>query len=854
MNGRDTPNLISTRVPSRCQENASFIIDLDALDSREDVYCDDNGVWLSTGGKSKLFTIERGPGNKVLNLTKVTHCEDPGSADVTVCRRTYRCKSCPTYHRTIVSVVYGKEIQQWFPLVLLTYYYDGRQMKFEVQSHGHRKKNKLAHVRTKKSTKDLMTENLKQQGTKRALFQTVQQAGGVCGAESQGSLPRNVRQAIHLKYKESRKVPSASKDPLASVLELQKSTFPGFIRDVTCNDLPTVTLFTDRQMDNLIKFCCHSRPGWVSELGVDVTFQLGPFYLLVTTFRNTLLEAKRSSNAPAFPGPMMICMTKEECTYLSFVHRLLREVPGLSSYLHATGTDDETGLRNALAAGFHGAHPLLCYIHSERNVKEKARQLGLSQHVTSRICKDVYVKSGLIWSDSYEEFNTRLQSVREEWDAMETSERVGSPKFSEYFDRNKVEDIQNCTAKYVMKGLGLGEEPYHQNVPESMNEMMKSWTSFVPQEMDSFIISLFDFVESFDYEEEMAWFGMSEKWQVKDDYRRYMPTIQYSGMSPDERTKEMKRIRNLRPDSKTYKACRDFKFTANSKQSTSGNTSHLSSIATTVNDEPTLSSLLPHFSKEEASSMVEKAKVIIHNNAIRRGFQSGTFLVDSGSQLPHRVSCLKSGKVSCPCTHYTRNNMCQHSMAVAIHTNCFDKMVSQYSGRNLTRVATSTTRTNVGSKAPPSRKHKASVDTPPSQIRNVEHDEQQLTSEAVNDTTIVIRKAPKPSVPPPTAPLVLKEITGGIRKCAGCCKPLATSIPGYNAEQDQTLCFGRFEAYSFWNKADGSYKVATSTRHYHLNPVCTKVQDAVVKIDLGSVVPDVHLRALIAERFNYHLP
>ena len=31
-------------------------------------------------------------------------------------------------------------------------------------------------------------------------------------------------------------------DPLAGVLELQKSTFPGFICDVTCNDLPTVML------------------------------------------------------------------------------------------------------------------------------------------------------------------------------------------------------------------------------------------------------------------------------------------------------------------------------------------------------------------------------------------------------------------------------------------------------------------------------------------------------------------------------------------------------------------------------------------------------------------------------------
>lgn len=132
------------------------------------------------------------------------------------------------------------------------------------------------------------------------------QAGGVCGADSQRSLPRNVRQAAHIKKKASQKDPSVHKDPLASILELQKSTFPGFIRGVTCNDLPTVTLFTDRQIDNLIKFCCHARPGWVSELGVDVTFQLGPFYLLVTTFRNTMLEAKRSLNAPAFPGPLMI--------------------------------------------------------------------------------------------------------------------------------------------------------------------------------------------------------------------------------------------------------------------------------------------------------------------------------------------------------------------------------------------------------------------------------------------------------------------------------------------------------------------------------------------------------------------
>ena len=108
-----------------------------------------------------------------------------------------------------------------------------------------------------------------------------------------------------------------------------------------------------------MKFCCHDRVNEVSELGVDVTFQLGPFYVLVTSFKNTVLR-----------GPVMICMTRDESTYLSFIHCLICEKPGLSEFIHATGTDDEHALRNALAAGFRNAAPLLCYIHSQRNIKE----------------------------------------------------------------------------------------------------------------------------------------------------------------------------------------------------------------------------------------------------------------------------------------------------------------------------------------------------------------------------------------------------------------------------------------------------------------------------------------------------
>ena len=50
-----------------------------------------------------------------------------------------------------------------------------------------------------------------------------------------------------------------------------------------------MTLYTDRQIDNIVVFCCHENTGLVSELGLDITFLLGLCYVLVSTYGNTLL-------------------------------------------------------------------------------------------------------------------------------------------------------------------------------------------------------------------------------------------------------------------------------------------------------------------------------------------------------------------------------------------------------------------------------------------------------------------------------------------------------------------------------------------------------------------------------------
>ena len=96
-----------------------------------------------------------------------------------------------------------------------------------------------------------------------------------------------------------------------------------------------------------------------------------------------------------------------------------------------------------------------------------------------------------------------------------------------------------------------------------------------------------------------------------------------------------------------------------------------------------------------------------------------------------------------------------------------------------------------------------------------------LCAQALNSTTVLIKKAVRPENPPPGDPLIIKCISGNIRKCAGCLKPLSSEVQGFWVE-DVRFCCGRYEAYYYWNKGCNSYQVASGTIHYHINPVCTK--------------------------------
>jgi len=68
----------------------------------------------------------------------------------------------------------------------------------------------------------------------------------------------------------------------------------------------------------------------------------------------------------------------------------------------------------------------------------------------------------------------------------------------------KKQDKKRKICQFAADALGVGDGPYSQNTPESINDLIKDWNNFMAQEMDKLVLSLSDVIQSFNEEEELA--------------------------------------------------------------------------------------------------------------------------------------------------------------------------------------------------------------------------------------------------------------------------------------------------------------------------------------------------------------
>lgn len=96
-----------------------------------------------TGARLKFFTVNK-EGSKAVRIEKQGTEQE---ADIAIRTRSYIYKSWTSFKRTIIE--YGREIEKWFPVVLLSYHFEGAPQRFHPQIHANQKEwSSFPYVRT----------------------------------------------------------------------------------------------------------------------------------------------------------------------------------------------------------------------------------------------------------------------------------------------------------------------------------------------------------------------------------------------------------------------------------------------------------------------------------------------------------------------------------------------------------------------------------------------------------------------------------------------------------------------------------------------------------------------------------
>ena len=114
------------------------------------------------------------------------------------------------------------------------------------------------------------------------------------------------------------------------------------------------------QFKYISRFCCSTE---FYPLTIDMTFNLGEFYVTPTTYKNLLLQNVRDGKHPIFIGPTLVHMTRSYSTYCHLASKLKEVDPGIGD-LRASVTDGESGLIKAWRVCFthvqvHSSFPFI---------------------------------------------------------------------------------------------------------------------------------------------------------------------------------------------------------------------------------------------------------------------------------------------------------------------------------------------------------------------------------------------------------------------------------------------------------------------------------------------------------------
>ena len=346
--------------------------------------------------------------------------------------------------------------------------------------------------------------------------------GGILEATSKSELLRNRRQVYNMQHSSASCTTTSKADPIFELIQqCRVDHMPGgrkFIRSVNFENSPSCVIATDSQLSNVAKFC--STPSSHCVWGVDPTFNMGKFYVTVTTYTYTHVVRKCNNVSPTFFGPMFIHTEKNFESFYYFFSTLLKFEPKLSNIL-VVSTDGEQSIIEALRSVFGESFiSLQCFIHMKDNIQHKLSKFLLPENVRDEIIKDifgfqqgsVYVK-GLLDVESVSDFDAQILLLKSKWDRLEQSTNPGKPpKVYEWILKNEVPVMKESMIATVCEAAGLGSPPVHYttNRNECMNNVAKAYVNYRKSNWVELVKNMHHLVTEQIKEVEKAAIGMGE--------------------------------------------------------------------------------------------------------------------------------------------------------------------------------------------------------------------------------------------------------------------------------------------------------------------------------------------------------
>ena len=177
-------------------------------------------------------------------------------------------------------------------------------------------------------------------------------------------IPKSYNQAAYARRSRTPKVfqsISSCTDALTNAIYKCKKPSGNFVKEVRSAPKAVAVFGTDTQFNDVMRFCAAPMQSQVSILCVDLTFNLGDFYLTTTSYKNPMLLNKQGNQ-------VQHCKLKQSYQY--FGSALKRFNPKISE-LKIYGTDNKKNLTDNFAMEFYIATNLQCFRHFKKCIERR---------------------------------------------------------------------------------------------------------------------------------------------------------------------------------------------------------------------------------------------------------------------------------------------------------------------------------------------------------------------------------------------------------------------------------------------------------------------------------------------------